>query len=322
MKHIIEFYYILTFASGIAGIVIAVFLNIKSKSKTAKYYLICQLLLTALVVSNNIYFYIFSIVPYQNVYLEMFFAIIFFLIFGGLIYIIPFLLYSFLGKKLETYKKVIFIFLSLFSIIFLLIPYFISQDKNKVLQFLWMELYSIYINIFYAVSIFTIIDAIINLKTIKNPVKRRILKASLILIILSFPLFILDGYWWFFQVKLQIFPRNFNFMPLFYFIWNMLSIIYSAKYYFFNETAPASISLIEIPETFLKQYEITEREKEVLILILKGYSYSEISGKLFISPGTIKNYAYNIYKKTGVNNKMALMNLIHSFNPLLQDKKT
>ncbi|QXE18900.1 response regulator transcription factor [Clostridium sp. 001] len=42
-----------------------------------------------------------------------------------------------------------------------------------------------------------------------------------------------------------------------------------------------------------------------------GLSNKEIGNKLFISPNTVKNHVYNIYKKVNVKNKVELINLIN-----------
>lgn len=51
--------------------------------------------------------------------------------------------------------------------------------------------------------------------------------------------------------------------------------------------------------------ELTQREIEILQLIIKGHSNNEIAGMLFLSLGTIKTYIYNIYQKMGVKNRIA-----------------
>ena len=47
----------------------------------------------------------------------------------------------------------------------------------------------------------------------------------------------------------------------------------------------------------------TDREKEVLYLLLKGLNNKEISKKLFISNHTTKAHVASIYKKLGVTNR-------------------
>ncbi len=53
---------------------------------------------------------------------------------------------------------------------------------------------------------------------------------------------------------------------------------------------------------------LTNREREVLSLIATGISYQEIGEKLFISIGTIKRHAYNIYGKLAVKNRTQAVN--------------
>jgi DNA-binding NarL/FixJ family response regulator len=50
---------------------------------------------------------------------------------------------------------------------------------------------------------------------------------------------------------------------------------------------------------------LTEREIEIGTLIAAGLTNKEISEKLFISLGTVKNYVTNIYNKLGVANRAA-----------------
>ncbi|NPV00494.1 MAG: hypothetical protein HPY53_03830 [Brevinematales bacterium] len=62
-----------------------------------------------------------------------------------------------------------------------------------------------------------------------------------------------------------------------------------------------------IDESFIKQFSITQREKEVIELVLQGYSPQEISARLFISQNTVKNHLSNIYHKAEVTNRNQLV---------------
>lgn len=46
---------------------------------------------------------------------------------------------------------------------------------------------------------------------------------------------------------------------------------------------------------------LTEREREILKLIAHGCSNKEITGKLFISPTTLKTHYYHIGQKMDIN---------------------
>lgn len=49
--------------------------------------------------------------------------------------------------------------------------------------------------------------------------------------------------------------------------------------------------------------DLTAREREVLTLLVKGYSNHEIAHALKISPGTVKGHLNNIFSKLGVTNR-------------------
>lgn len=49
--------------------------------------------------------------------------------------------------------------------------------------------------------------------------------------------------------------------------------------------------------------ELTDREKEILVLVAKGMNNIEIAKRLYISVGTVKNYISSIYDKTGVKER-------------------
>ncbi|MFO7631008.1 MAG: response regulator transcription factor [Caldilinea sp.] len=55
--------------------------------------------------------------------------------------------------------------------------------------------------------------------------------------------------------------------------------------------------------------ELTEREREVLALMVEGMSNQEIADRLFLSLGTVKFHAGNIYSKLGVDSRVAAVTL-------------
>ncbi len=54
---------------------------------------------------------------------------------------------------------------------------------------------------------------------------------------------------------------------------------------------------------------LTQREKELLKLIVEGYTNPEIADKIFLSPETIKGYRKNLLFKLGVKNTALLVKL-------------
>jgi DNA-binding NarL/FixJ family response regulator len=52
-----------------------------------------------------------------------------------------------------------------------------------------------------------------------------------------------------------------------------------------------------------EEYNLTQREKEVLQLMVKGYTYKTAAAELYISVETIRSHIKNIYEKLHVNSK-------------------
>ena len=59
-----------------------------------------------------------------------------------------------------------------------------------------------------------------------------------------------------------------------------------------------------ITEKPTEDFNLSNREVEVLDLLKEGFDYNQIAEKLFISPFTVRKHIENIYKKLQVNNKM------------------
>ncbi|CAL2079092.1 response regulator transcription factor [Tenacibaculum sp. 190524A02b] len=69
-----------------------------------------------------------------------------------------------------------------------------------------------------------------------------------------------------------------------------------------------------INESIVLFNKFTKREKEVIVLVCKGFSAKEIGEQLFLSPFTIEKHKKNIYKKGGFNNNAELIKFALSLN--------
>jgi len=64
------------------------------------------------------------------------------------------------------------------------------------------------------------------------------------------------------------------------------------------------------PQQFIKRFDITDREAEILQYICKGFTNSDIAEKIFVSTNTIKFHIKNIYIKLDVKNRVEVINKI------------
>ena len=74
-----------------------------------------------------------------------------------------------------------------------------------------------------------------------------------------------------------------------------------------------TVSLIQkqIPEKDKTPFNLTEREQEILKLLVQGMQYKEIGNQLQISPNTAKKHVLNIYAKLHVNSKAQALALAY-----------
>lgn len=62
----------------------------------------------------------------------------------------------------------------------------------------------------------------------------------------------------------------------------------------------------ELFEHYCALFNLSRREREIALLLCRGFSYREIADALFISESTVNNHVQHIFVKTEVNRKTAL----------------
>ena len=66
------------------------------------------------------------------------------------------------------------------------------------------------------------------------------------------------------------------------------------------------------------EYDITDREADIMRLIFYGMSNNEIADQLFISTSTVKSHIHSILQKTGAKSRSEIMFLI--YNPMIIER--
>ena len=175
--------------------------------------------------------------------------------------------------------------------------------------------------LFYGVILYNIFVLVGNLDKVNNHIVKSVLKKFLVASLLLFPILFLDTL----VEKLPVIGKQFPYGLLsvlaFYIIYSSISLYYIIKNYdalhkrtVENEETNFKIDINNISQKTLASYNITTREKEIISLLINGYSYNRISDELVISLPTVKTHVQNIYKKLGINNKIELVNKITQKN--------
>ena len=149
-----------------------------------------------------------------------------------------------------------------------------------------------------AMSVYVITICLIHFDKIGSKFLRKSIIIFIVFSAFFIPLFLLDIAYFEYAYAL----------PLYMSILNLMFIKFSLV--FFQQ--PSYIKDEKITKAFKETYRITEREGEIINMILTGLSHKETSKKLFISVKTVGNHIQNIYKKLGINNKLQLLNLIQN----------
>ncbi|MDP4151519.1 MAG: response regulator transcription factor, partial [Bacteroidota bacterium] len=83
--------------------------------------------------------------------------------------------------------------------------------------------------------------------------------------------------------------------------------VLAGKTWFSDERQPAS-SAFDSADEFMKKYQVTPREVEILRKIAKGHTSKEIGEQLFISEFTINAHRRNICRKLNIYTPAGLVN--------------
>ena len=93
-------------------------------------------------------------------------------------------------------------------------------------------------------------------------------------------------------------------MNLFPFIWFKYFILGTVSIVFLVSFDPTVLKRV------VEEFNISNREKEILELLIKGKSNKQIERDLFISSHTVKNHIYSLYQKLGIKSRGQLMQFI------------
>jgi DNA-binding CsgD family transcriptional regulator len=160
------------------------------------------------------------------------------------------------------------------------------------------------IALFFIVYGYSLILKLYHIKKIDDE-RKGIIKSTLIMNIVFVPGFILDFY------LLQSGYYSL-FIPIFYFCSSVLFLNYFIKKHNAELTTIQSINNTQGFSEYLEKVGISKREKEIITLIMKGYSNRKIANQLFISLSTVKTHIKNIFQKLKVESRFEIITKLSS----------
>jgi DNA-binding CsgD family transcriptional regulator len=224
-----------------------------------------------------------------------------------------FILYVFIGLVFNLFKKnwskkwrilywIYFIGLILGQIVYALM----NPEPEEISQYA-IFLYGIAVS-FFLVNYVLVFLIYFQSKVFESRIQRRLLQAlSLFLFLVFTASLFLDASQILEVVTLE---EYLLYKSAVIYVLNLVSLFKLMSFVqslFPQETGPTGMSVSR--EHLFQKYKLTQREQEVVRLICSGKSSKDIENELFLSPHTIKEYIYRIYKKTGVKNRVQMVNL-------------
>jgi DNA-binding CsgD family transcriptional regulator len=315
MQHFIFLYYLIAFLGGVSAITLLIILHVKYGQRWIIHYIFLLVTVLGSVLLSGIQYYAFSIVHLEissPVFVLM--NISYFIIFGGFIYLLPMMAHFLTQTPVTVVKRVIYgglgmIPVPLIGYCLLAIPD--NEAKSKFVNF-WN--YGPYSALLITMFAYALVYTILRIRHNPNAELKKIFRTIVVVCISFLPAIVIDTQWELFQIQWKILPRAFTFLPLLFFIVSLLTIIYTARYFFilggYERDVKDHRDEIRVTEAFSTQYGISSREKEIIRRIIEGDSNVEIAGKLSLALGTVKNYVYSVYKKTGIDSRIELLNLL------------
>jgi DNA-binding NarL/FixJ family response regulator len=84
--------------------------------------------------------------------------------------------------------------------------------------------------------------------------------------------------------------------------------VLNGEKFFAKEKEQDEVSSLYFVDDFLKKYQLTKREVDIIKLVCSGMTSKEIAGNLFLSEFTVNTHRKNIFRKLNVQNIAGLMN--------------
>ncbi|MBU1101167.1 MAG: LuxR C-terminal-related transcriptional regulator [Bacteroidetes bacterium] len=291
---------ILLLIFGASGIVISALLYFRNKNKVIKIYFQALIYWTLAQFVTHSFYYFNEIIFLHKENLNLILNDLSFIFLAPFIYLLLILVHEIFNIKLGEYVPLGIKIAALF----IMIPCSNIMYYFPEVKVIFSVIEIIKGALLYGLLYYIAFDINKHLASILNDDIRTIFRFVFYLQMIFYPMMIIESVFFFDR----IYPFGISAVTLFYATVNVLWLYFVSRYLHLPE-----IKLISEDDEFdnyFAIYKITKREMEVVRLLLRGMSYEQIAGQLFITLETVKTHVNNIYKKSDVNSKIDLSNLV------------
>lgn len=230
-----------------------------------------------------------------------------------MLYFIPAFLYRFLKLKWAVRENIQYLILS--------VIFFVISILGILLNFNFYIMANV---IFYISILYLFVLGFLHYKNIKDDTIKFMVKILGLITIFIYPILVyqlillnkntLDiGS---IDITLVLFYIWWNLVMLGYLLWYFIGIIKNKNMFVNKESINKDLGNNEKQENINKNIQsikeesinLTKREKEILSFLLAGKTNKEVALILDISLNTVNNHVANIYDKSGVKNRVELVN--------------
>lgn len=310
-NYLLLIFYLLSFVIGFSTIFYSIVYYIIESILWLKYYIIFLFTFGILIFIRTIRLITLLTLPSftSNNIFNMLYFFILTLAMALMLYFIPAFLYRFLKIKWSIKTNLSYLILSVF--------YFVLSIIGILTSF---NIYILSSMIFYISIFYLLVVGFLNYKNIEDKTIKFIVKVLGIITILIYPVLIYQLIIYrkdfmninSIDVTLMLFYTWWNLVMLCYLLWYFISMIKSNNNRISdslcekNDESDNNIKLEEKIE--VNGFNLTKREKQILSYLLSGKTNKEISLIFDISLNTVNNHVANIYYKSGVKNRVELVN--------------
>jgi len=213
--------------------------------------------------------------------------------------IVPYLVAALISRPIRGRMKTV---LSLWDVILLAagLAYPFAADP---------ELFATIITIQLVLTIFVSLTVLyIKLKTVPRLDLRRSLQAFFLISALFLVLLIPDILVFRFAIEELAFLNNAS-LPLYFIALNIGSFIFARRFL----SADPLMEGGKVTSSCRANYQLTNRETEIIENLLKGKTNQELADQLFISRKTVENHLHKVYQKMSVKNRVQLVQTLRDW---------